>query len=128
MGGPRASSVKQIEAGKRCYMCGRAIDTPPWHRGERKCVACSPKRDAYMHFGRYKDWWHVSFALLPDQKPLARKLTFRDKEKLFELARRAGAADEIMAELERTLRAWGQGTITLSLTEAQVRALGGVEQ
>ncbi|MGI4829058.1 MAG: hypothetical protein ACRYFU_12830 [Janthinobacterium lividum] len=68
----------------------------------------------------------AQFSLLPDQQPLARKLTFRDKERILELARRTGASDEVMAELERTLRAWGQGSVTLSLTEAQVRALGGV--
>lgn len=126
MGGPRASTMRQIAAGRRCYRCSRAIDTPPWQRGERLCDACAPRYSAYMHIGRYKGWWDVSFSLLPDQKLLARKLNFRDKEKILELARRTRASDEVMAELERTLRAWGQGTITLSLTSEQVTALGGV--
>lgn len=91
--------------------------------GIRYCPICEPRpRRVYTHFMLYRESWHASFALLSDQKPLRRKLTFASEEKLYERARRS-AAEEVLADLKRCIEAWGHGTVKRELTEAQLRAL-----
>ena len=128
MEGERASTTRQRERGKVCCICSVPIDGPVWaNQGERRCSKCElrPHR-VHMHFMHFRDGWHVSLALLPDQKPLRRKLTFASEKKLYELARRAQASDEVLDDLKRCIEAWGRGTVKLELTEAQLQALGGV--
>ncbi|MGI4831272.1 MAG: hypothetical protein ACRYFU_24285 [Janthinobacterium lividum] len=125
MGGPRASTVRQIEAGKRCYMCGRQIETPAGHRGERKCEACSPNRRVYMSFF-HRDGWSVQF-LEPDLRtPVCRMRNFASPDKIRELVARTPT--KMVLEDKQALDygiSHGRGGAYLDLTAEQYRKLKG---
>ena len=125
MGGPRASTMRQIEAGKRCCKCGRQIDTPPWRRGERKCEACLPHRRVFCNFF-HRDGWTVQFLEEDVKTPVGRMLTFASPEKIRELVGRTPTkfTPETQQELDYDIGK-GRGGLYLDLTETQYRRLRG---
>ena len=120
----RASTTRQRERGQRCAVCSAWLGGAAWaNLGRRHFAPCSPRPHAvFMHFQQFGSW-RVTFSLLPDQKHLARTLHFANSDKLVELARRAQASEEMLRDLEHSINTWGRGTVTLRLTDAQLRVL-----
>lgn len=125
MGGPRASTTRQIEAGKRCNGCGHSLDIPPWHTGERLCTRCSPLHRVYCTFF-HRDGWCVQF-LEPDLKTsVCRMRNFGSPDKIREMVARTPT--KLMQEDKQALEyaiSTGRGGLYLDLTEAQYRKLRG---
>jgi hypothetical protein len=82
-----------------------------------------PSNRVYMVFF-LRSGWHVQFLEQDCRTPLPRKFTFRDPEKIRELARRGEAVGTADAreELEREIQN-GRGSVYLRLTPEQYRKL-----
>lgn len=120
----QVSTTRQRERGQRCAVCDACLGGAAWaNLGTRYCIPCTPRPHAvYMHFQHFGNW-RVTFSLLPDQRPLARRLQFTSLEKIVELARRTQATEETLRGLQHSIGTWGRGTVTLQLTEEQLDAL-----
>ena len=123
MGGPRASTIRQIEGAKRCYRCNQPIDTPPWHMGERLCAVCSPLRRVYCTFF-LRDGWSVQFLEADAKTAVGRIRTFAEPDKIREMIARTPTKMNVEAKqaLEYGISR-GRGGLYLDLTEAQYRKL-----
>ena len=57
MGGPRASTLRQMANGVRCADCGRHLGGPDWARGPRRvCPACEPRPNLVLCNVLSRDW------------------------------------------------------------------------
>ena len=118
MGGERASTTRQREAGKICAFCHRIL--PPQPTRERVCDRCGGKRHrVYMHFMQ-RDGWYCQFLEEDLKTPLPRKVRLDDPAKIIEMAKRGGAA--MLLEDRQALDygiARGRGSVWLSLKPDQ---------
>ena len=93
MGGERASTTRQREAGLICWKCGVGLSRPN-QPGERACEDCDPngrRHIVLLMFQHRDEGWLVSFTEADCRTSLRRKLQFTDSAKLIELAKRGGA-------------------------------------
>src|SRR5437764_217971 len=121
MGSERASTVRQIRAGKICALCRCSLEEP-LRPGERLCDRCRAARRrhrVYMHFME-RDGWHCNFLEEDLKTPLPRKLNFLSEEKVREMARRGGCAMnlESLQALDHGIEI-GRGGVWMELTEEQ---------
>jgi hypothetical protein len=77
------------EGGKIRAICRRSLP-PPHTPGEKRCAECGGKHRVYMFFFE-RHGWYCQFLEQDCRTSLPRKLNFKDPEKIFELAQRAGA-------------------------------------
>ncbi len=122
MGGPRASTQRQIDAGKICAFCRRSLDFQPTR--ERLCDKCGGKRyRIYMHY-MLADGWFCQFLEEDLKTPLPRKVRLDDPAKIIEMAEKGGAA--MLLEDRQALDygiAQGRGSVWLNLTWEQYQKL-----
>jgi hypothetical protein len=122
MGGPRASTVRQIESGKICANCRGSLPYQPTR--ERLCDKCGGKRHrVYMHFMQ-RDGWFCQFLEEDLRTPLPRKVRLEDPAKIIEMAEKGGAAMRLedRQAIDHGI-AQGRGSVWLSLTEEQYQKL-----
>jgi hypothetical protein len=122
MGGPRASTQRQIDSGKICANCRRLLDLRPSH--ERLCEKCSGKRHrVYLHF-MLSDGWFCQFLEEDLKTPLPRKLRLDDPAKIVEMAEKGGAAMRLedRQALDYGIKQ-GRGSVWLNLTQDQYEKL-----
>lgn len=125
MSSERASTVRQIRAGKICALCRCPLDAPG-SIGERLCTTCRASRGRhriYMHF-MFRDGWHCQFLEEDLKTPLPRKLCFSHEAKVREMARRGGCMLnlESLQALDHALEI-GRGGVWMELTEEQYQKL-----
>lgn len=70
MGGPRASTLRQIRYGERCAVCERFIGTQGATGRERRCDECTARPHRVYAIFFCRDGWVVNF-LLEDLKTSA---------------------------------------------------------
>ena len=123
MGGERASTVRQREAGKICALCHTPLDASPWQQGERLCNKCGPQHRILMNFMDTVQGCRISFLEADCRTSLPYKLTFADSEKIREMSRRFGSriAEDVQA-LEYALSI-GRGGVWLTLGDSQYQVL-----
>src|SRR5215469_13998802 len=88
----RASTVRQIRAGKICAMCRRSLPEPHF-AGEQLCANCRSARKRHRVYMSYmlRQVWHCQFLEDDGKTPLPRRITFKSSEKIREMAKRGGA-------------------------------------
>lgn len=129
MGGERASTTRQREAGKICCECRLPMAPGPDHEyGERLCSLCTdariPKRTVFMYFSLVGSRWQCRFLEADLKTSLPRKLHFSNDDRLIEMAKRGRAIKDLADKqaLEHGI-ANGRGTIKLHLTSQQYESL-----
>lgn len=125
MGGERASTTRQREAGKICWKCGGVISaTPSWC--ERLCPKCYQNQPRHRILATYfrRDAWNVGFLEADCVTPVGRSSQFADPERIVALARRGGVTmhEESIKSLEDGIGK-GRGSIWLFLTPEQYSKL-----
>ena len=124
MGGERGTTTTKRLAGEICCACKNFLP-PPHTRGERYCDKCKPPaKIVYVAFER-KRVWEVVFYDSATQHRL-RTVTFQDEDKLVELAKRAGALNNL--EAKQTLEngiSNGKGGVFLKISPDQYNKLLG---
>lgn len=123
MGGERASTTRQREAGKICCSCSSPLPAPHTHR-ETYCARCKPPaKVVYASFETKQNAWDVVMFDSGTQR-LIRRLRFQDSEKIWEMARRGKALGNLEAKqaLEHGISN-GKGGLFLKLTAEQYAEL-----
>ena len=127
MGGERASTTRQRQAGKICFECklGLPPPDPPWTRGLRYCDACQPRpRRVMLNFDHHVGRYSVHF-IEADCKtsvgPETGWIMVPNEDALRTFVQRCHPED--MEKFEQSLRSWGRGSNYVNLTEAQYRKL-----
>lgn len=132
MGGPRASTLRQIQRGQICALCHVFLSPP---LGERVCEHCTPTvqrkppASARIHcvFMRYHlidGVWLVDYVQRDMRTAIGRQRRILNSEKLRDLAQR-GAEDKDLASMEALAYgiAHGRGGLWCLLTDEQLAAL-----
>lgn len=103
-------------------MCGRPLPAPH-SPGEKRCVTCGGKHRVYMSFF-LRDGWFCQFLEADLKTPLPKKLSFKDEEKIIELAQRGGAFSNLESRqaIDHAI-AIDRGGVWLELTEEQYQKL-----
>ncbi len=127
MGSERASTVRQIRAGKICALCRSRVHEPAGN-GEQLCVKCRAvrKRHRVYMFFQLRKGWHCQFLEEDLKTALPRKITFGSEQKIREMAERGGPTLnlESLNALAHGIEI-GRGGIWLEPTEEQYRKLAG---
>lgn len=122
VGSERASKTRQRERGQVCYRCGVALERlPAWTRGERACSLCQPRPHRVLMNFMFRQRWTVSFLAADCRTTLRGYSQISDETTLRRLVREGFCEDS--EDFERQVRAWGQGSTWLRLTELQYRTL-----
>lgn len=112
MGGPRASVIRQREAGKMCCNCHILLSPPPpWHKpgfwtGERYCDNCAPRILLHVQYGN-------PFVISFTDGPWLLFATISEVKAVFAWAH----ADA--PEFDRDMDRWGRACGEAKLTETQ---------
>ena len=79
-----------------------------------------------MNYGpsrKSKEGYSVRFIAEDCRTPISRYCQVRSKASLRDLIVRTKASEAILADFDHALDAWGQGSVWMQLTEAQLNAL-----
>lgn len=79
-----------------------------------------------MNYGpsrKSKDGYRVHFIAEDCRTPIGRFYQVRSKASLRDLIVRTKASEVILADFDHALKAWGQGSVWVQLTKAQMQAL-----
>jgi hypothetical protein len=125
VGGERASTGRQIRAGKICALCRRSLPSPNTF-GEQLCAECRGERKrhrVYMSF-MHRDGWYCQFLEEDLKTSLPRKVIVASPEKLREMAERGGCNLNLDTRqaLDHGIEI-GRGGVWLELSEEQYQRL-----
>ena len=121
----RGSTSRLRLEGKICCSCKVTLPTPQTGR-ESYCNRCRPpQKIVYAAFER-KVGWHVVFFDSASKRRLGRELLLEEDDKLYELAKRGQALNELADKqsIEAAIRG-GRGGLFLKLTPEQYQKLEG---
>src|SRR5271168_4545935 len=89
MGGERASTTRQRQAGKICAICLRGLPSPHIP-GEHRCTSCGGTHLVYMSFMQ-RQGWYCQFLEKDLKTPLPRKVVLKDAADVLQMAIRGGS-------------------------------------
>jgi hypothetical protein len=111
-------------SGRACTFCG-ALLTPPRSWGERYCDRCPPHEAKLVRIEfHYCQGWNCDTYDAGSGSPLSVRLRFTDSQRLYLLAKRGRAL--VGRRAKETFYhgvGKGSGTVSLTLTDVQYRAL-----
>ncbi|GAA3763653.1 hypothetical protein [Terriglobus aquaticus] len=128
MGGPRASTIRQIEAGKVCCRCRNILPSrDDGAVGARLCLRCMEQdlKTVIMAFtfDLATDSYHVGFLEKDGMTPLPWTGRYKTQEPLYRIVNASYQPMHAERQLERALFSSRKGMVCLRLNDGQYERL-----
>ncbi|WP_419805986.1 hypothetical protein [Terriglobus sp.] len=126
MGGPRSSTIRQIERGAVCCKCRNPL--PPRMDGgvgARLCLRCmeAQLKTVVMLFDFAHDLYRVTFTEADGRTPLAWTCSYKTQEPLYRIVNASYQPMHAEREMERKLFSVRRGMVRLRLLPGQYERL-----